>query len=433
MNTVAKKQTDTGSNLSVAEIKKAVGAIHSASKMSLLGRKTWNILLAHAMLIKTTTMSADLDIFEIPLKSLEEDVGFNSKNTAYLKSTLRELVSTTVEWNILTNQNENEWGVSGALASAVIKGGICQYSFSPQIRRNLLSPDVYEYIDREAQKKITSIYSLALLENASRFKNVGRTPIFDIPTFRRLMGAPEFEFKDLNKKVIKPAVEEINQLDSTISLETLLHKSGRAVQGIQFIVTAKRAITVDLIQPDDDDLSAIDAVDYQVLDAEAVPAVIEPVIDTELANKKILLGQQMDRLGISAKDIARFIQNEDLSRIEYAIAVVEEKVQSGKVKRPAGYFIKTLADENFQVPAQVSAKPQPVSVEKNDDKSNLQSGPSPRAVLLMLESALLSKAKDSNMTINVPVLAEKMTKKYGSDVDVVHNLDHYLQLENIPL
>lgn len=99
----------------------------------------------------------------------------------------------------LSNQNENEWGVSGTLASVVIKGGICQYSFSPQIRRNLLSPDVYEYIDREAQKKITSIYSLALLENASRFKNVGRTPIFDIPTFRRLMGAPEFEFKDLNK------------------------------------------------------------------------------------------------------------------------------------------------------------------------------------------------------------------------------------------
>jgi plasmid replication initiation protein len=66
--------------------------------------------------------------------------------------------------------------------------------------------------------------------------------IFDISTFRRLMGAPEFEFKDLNKKVIKPAVEEINQLDSTITLETLLHKSGRSVQGIQFIVTAKRAI-----------------------------------------------------------------------------------------------------------------------------------------------------------------------------------------------
>jgi hypothetical protein len=140
----------------------------------------------------------------------------------------------------------------------------------------------------------------------------------------------------------------------------------------------------------------------------------------------------MDGLGISAKDIDRFIQNEDLSRIEYAIAVVEEKVQSGKVKRPAGYFIKTLADENFQAPAQITPKLPPMSVEKKDDnKSDPQIGPSPRAVLLMLESAILSRARDSGMVVNVTELAKKIAEKYGADA--IRNIDHYLLLENIPL
>ena len=107
------------------ELIKASPAIQVQSKMTLLQRRAWNVLLANAYDELPNT-----DIYSISVAELAAKLGFNSKNENYLKEILEALVDCKVKWNILGKDKEEEWGVAVLLASANIKDGICTYGFA---------------------------------------------------------------------------------------------------------------------------------------------------------------------------------------------------------------------------------------------------------------------------------------------------------------
>jgi hypothetical protein len=226
-------------------VKKHVGAVHVAGKLTLLQRKLANVLLLNAYDALTTRRSHSIDARTLALM-----VGYNSNDVATLKAALRGLVETLVEWDMLDPQGTSEWGVSSFLAHARLKRGVCEYAYSPALAEKLADPKVFALINLDIQRRFASGHALALYENCYRFVRVRSTGWWPLETFRRLMGvdgSSYYEtFKHLNAKIIKPAVAEVNRT-SNITLTPELRRKGRTVTDIRFAIAENRqAVAFDL-------------------------------------------------------------------------------------------------------------------------------------------------------------------------------------------
>lgn len=213
-------------------VKKNVAAIHVSGKLTLLQRKLSNVLLLNAYDHLVTRAKHQIDA-----RTLCMMVGYNSNDMETLKASLRSLAETTAEWDMLGADGQHEWGVSALLSYAKLKGGICEYAYSPALAEKLHDPKVFALINLNIQRRFTSGHALALYENCYRFVRTGSTGWWPIDLFRRLMGVDGSvyyeSFKHLNAKVIKPAVKEVNKT-SNILLEPEFRKMGRQVSELRF-------------------------------------------------------------------------------------------------------------------------------------------------------------------------------------------------------
>jgi len=215
-------------------VKKNVAAIHVSGKLSLLQRKLSNVLLLNAYDTLVTQPKHRIDARTLCLM-----IGYNSNDMDTLKQALRSLAETVAEWDMLDDKGRQEWGVSALLSYAKLKGGVCEYAYSPALAEKLHDPKVFALINLNIQRRFTSGHALALYENCYRFVRTGSTGWWQLDLFRRLMGVDDsvyYEtFKHLNAKIIKPAVAEVNKT-SNIILTPQLRKEGRAVTEIRFLI-----------------------------------------------------------------------------------------------------------------------------------------------------------------------------------------------------
>jgi hypothetical protein len=219
------------------EVIKHSAAVHIQNNITLLQRRSWNVLLAHAYDDLPTE-----DEYYIAVKDLSRMLAFDSKNGDYLKESLEALVGCKVKWNVLDKDGEEEWGVTTLLAQAKIKRGVCTYAYSPELRRRLHNPRMYARINLGMQNKFESKHAQALWELCVDYldesKNYGETPFIPLDTYRELMGISETQyerFKDLSFYVIKTPVEEINRVtDFRVAVD--YKREHRKVIGIKFKV-----------------------------------------------------------------------------------------------------------------------------------------------------------------------------------------------------
>ncbi|MCV3273946.1 replication initiation protein [Roseobacter sinensis] len=215
-------------------VKKHVAAIHVSGKLTLLQRKLSNVLLLNAYDTLTQARS-----FQMDARTLCLMVGYNSNDFETLKASLRGLAETVAEWDMLDEAGQQEWGVSSLLSYAKLKGGVCEYAYSPALAEKLADPKVFALINLNIQRRFTSGHALALYENCYRFHRTGSTGWWPLETFRRLMGVDDSSYyeiyKHLNAKIIKPAVAEVNRA-SNIVIAPETRKRGRAVTDIRFAI-----------------------------------------------------------------------------------------------------------------------------------------------------------------------------------------------------
>ena len=315
----------------IKEVIKASPAIQIQGKITHLQRRAWNVLLANAY-----NELPDKEIHRVSVAELAAKLGFNSNNEDYLKDALRELRACEVEWNILDKNNREEWGVAGLLADARIVDGICRYSFSPQLRQKLHNPLMYTRLNLRLQNEFRSQYALILWEVCFDYFDVhwgqGETPFIPIETFRELLGieSNEYsEFKDLNKKVIKAAIKEINDLTDYF-VEVEQKRIGRKVAELKFrIIKVKKLPVQESIFPDIEDLP---------------PVAVE------------LVGADVDRkLSIKIADAEwDFIDPEKLPEpgtypdfLAYVSEKVEMSMYALNVHNTAGYIVEAIRN-NYQ-------------------------------------------------------------------------------------
>lgn len=223
-------------------VKKHVAAIHVSGKLTLLQRRLSNVLLLNAY--DTLTTQA---VHRIDARTLCLMIGYNSHDMDTLKASLRGLAETVAEWDMLDADGRQEWGISSLLAYARLKGGVCEYAYSPALAQKLHDPKVFALINMNIQRRFTSGHALALYENCYRFVRTGSTGWWPIELFRRLMGVGDSDyyetFKHLNAKIIKPAVEEVNRT-SNIIVTAETRKMGRSVTDIRFLIRENPQLSI---------------------------------------------------------------------------------------------------------------------------------------------------------------------------------------------
>ena len=217
-------------------LKKHIGAIQISGRLTLLQRKVFNVLLLNAY-----SDLPEKEEFSISTAALASMAGFDSHNTAKLKSSFRALARTSVEWNILEGEAGEQWTTSSLLADAtVIKHqGVCCYSYSRRLKEKLYHPDIYARINLTIQRQFSSAHGLVLYENCARFRNVHTTGWLSLESWRKLFGIQPHqypEFKAFSRRVLKTAVDEVNQY-SDLFIESHYRKQQGRVVAIKFFNT----------------------------------------------------------------------------------------------------------------------------------------------------------------------------------------------------
>ena len=301
------------------ELKKHVATVHMNAPFGLLERKIGNILLEQAY-----TRLLSNETHEMPVSLLMLRLGWEkSKNLDDLRSALAVIVGTEVQFNLLRDGKRGvyeHWESTTMMSYASISEGWVTWRYDRAMAAKLYTPSVYAMISLASQQSLSSKYSFALYENCVRFKNVGSTGIWSLPIFRQLVGAGASsfdDFKTLSRRVINPAIEEVNCM-TDISLVASYERRGRRVTGISFAVT------------DTPQLSLL------------VPSEVGPLSTEEGA----LASELEARLGASAS-LARTtvirLRN-DLPRIRQAMNHVLTEMASGRVRKSAAGLFKTLVD-----------------------------------------------------------------------------------------
>lgn len=319
----------------IEEVIKASPAIQIQSKITLLQRRAWNVLLANAY-----DELPSRETHWVSVAELARSLGFNSHNEDYLKETLAALVDCTVEWNILGKDKKGEWGVASLLASAVIKDGICTYGFAPHLRLKLYNPRIYTKLNLRLQNQFTSRYAMILWEVCFDYfdiaRNQGETPFIPIETFKELIGFEKEEypsFKELNRNVIKPAIKEINEL-TNFSVEVEQKRLGRKIGELKFRISRLREIPT-VRQPQES----------PSFDIEDLPPIAVKLVQAGVSRKEALriATQTWDSVDTDALP-------PEGEREDFAV-YIEEKIglarQSADVRNVGGFIVKAVR-ENYQ-------------------------------------------------------------------------------------
>lgn len=171
------------------------------------------------------------------LAELAECAGVGVHEQDAIRAALRQLRSIAIEWSIPGADGRERWGISSMLAEVQVDGDDIVYSYPPILRALLCNPEFFAKIDLRVQKRFSSNYALNLYESCQPFRAAGSTGFLPVEAWKRLIGVEEggayAEFKNLNRKIIKPSLEEINAVSGD-RFSVRYRKEGRRVVALCF-------------------------------------------------------------------------------------------------------------------------------------------------------------------------------------------------------
>ena len=315
----------------IDEVIKASPAIQIQSKISLLQRRAWNLLLANAY-----NELPDKDIHSVSMVELAAKLGFDSGNQEYLKEVLSSLRSCEVEWNLLNKDNKQVWGVASLLASAEIENGICTYGFAPHLRLKLHNPRIYAKLNLRLQNQFRSRYALVLWEICFDYfdtdRDQGETPFIRLETFKSLMGLAETDypvFKVLNRDLIKPAIKEINDLTNYL-VEVEPKRLGRKIAELKFRITKVKQIPIQ---------------ESLFPDIENLPSVAIELVQSEIDRKVALEIADAEWDFVNPEKLPEPGTYPDF--LMYVAEKIEISLHAAEVKNRGGFIVEAIR-ENYQ-------------------------------------------------------------------------------------
>ncbi len=249
-----------------------------------------------------------------------EMIGFDSKNLAYLKASLKGFMETVIEFDVMEDNGEQAWEAMVLIPYVKIKGGTCTYRFERALAEKLYHPDMYSKINLSILREMKSSHALVLYENCFRYADIGHTAWWDVDVFRKLMAVDQMSsykpFKALNRNVIQPAMKEVNKL-SNIHVEMETRMKGRSVTGLRFLIKPNPQLSLIGMEEDDD-----------ITMTHAYKSLIREGISKTLARSWVIEHGEDYILG----------------KLEFA----NDQAASGKIKSSKTGFLKSAIEQDFK-------------------------------------------------------------------------------------
>lgn len=308
-------------------LRKHVDAVHVVSALTRAEKHAANVLLANAMRhAGPEGINANHEIY---LPDLVEAIGDNRKNRVRIRRVLNGLLRKRVQWAYTDARSREVWGATAWLAGYDVVDRTLYYSYSPQLAQRILKPAIFARLNMSVQNRLTFNHSQTLYENCVRYRGrVGRTKIWDIETFRNLMGVGEAaayrQYKELNRRVIKPAVVAINQ-HTEIEVEPVLYTRGKTVRSIGFLVRENESYRGP---------------------AMPLPEQVSAKVDTEVLTERSDCFEALLTFGIEPSYAAKLLGEYDDDHLLGNLALVAQRLRApdGKkrVANIGGYAINAI-------------------------------------------------------------------------------------------
>lgn len=230
---------------SVAKANEAIAIRPKRGKLTLLSRRIYNVLLYHAQ-----QQGVDQPQYRILLAELIDDARFTSHNTELLKSHLRDMQATTIEWHT-SSGGARTWTSTQLLGTVVIdepgRGSPCSihWSYPDAIRQRLVKPAQYTRVLLEVSSRMRSYAAAVLYELGARYLTSPSrlTMREDVVWWASVLTGrsdiTSVDYRILRRDTVKKALAELEALNDEFRMEVIEHKRGRKVEELQFRVVLK--------------------------------------------------------------------------------------------------------------------------------------------------------------------------------------------------
>ena len=198
------------------------------------------VLTTIAMLDNVETAPSGFPMLKIPKKLIIEATGMHEKNYHQIKTALKRLMQ-----RVITIETEKGFELYQWFAKAKYNKGdeYIEVQFHPDLKPYLLElKRRFTKVPLKQVLQLRSKYAIRLYELLKRYEDTGfRTD--PLPELREKLGVEKNEypvFKDFEKRVLKPAVKEINEkTDLEVSYTKI--RTGRRISHIEFNFSSKSA------------------------------------------------------------------------------------------------------------------------------------------------------------------------------------------------
>jgi plasmid replication initiation protein len=203
--------------------------------ISALQRKAYNVILHKAWHeLKTNKNKTD---FKFSISEIKSKSGLAATDNVKLKKSLHDLSKRSVE----VIKDNGDWSIFNLISSTQKEGDFLVIELPKPVREALIANDYYTALDLLQLKKLSGKYAIIFYEMAIRYCKK-QIPEFTIEELRDFTGTTDTKSYDnfnlFNKKVLIPAINEINQqTDIILTYET--RKKGKKVIAVKFFVKPK--------------------------------------------------------------------------------------------------------------------------------------------------------------------------------------------------
>jgi hypothetical protein len=239
------------SEQAVSKANEAIAIRPKRGKLTLLSRRIYNVFLYHAQ-----RQGVDQPTYALPLAELISDARFTSNNTELLKSHIRDMQATTIEWHTSSGGGKR-WTSTQLLGTVMIdepgRGKACTitWSYPDAVREHLVRPAHYTRILLEISSQMRSYAASVLYELGARYLTspAQLTMREDVLWWASVLTGRsdlvKVDYRIFHRDTIKKALAELDTLSEDFRMEVVEHKRGRKVEELQFRVIAKPKMAQD--------------------------------------------------------------------------------------------------------------------------------------------------------------------------------------------
>lgn len=218
-------------------------------KLSLPNRRLFNVLLNRAQ------EEGVQEEYTARMHEITKDSEYNSNDLEPIRKALRELMSTTVEWQSPSNGEIETWEACALLSGAGTRKDkktnkvTIFWRYDSKVREQLLNPDRYARLKLEALTQLSSHPAMALYEICARYidnpghRTARRPWRWWRPVLRGVKESDDTsaEYRFFKRDVINKAVAEVNALTNIEIKGPIEYKErdNKTIGDIQFEVHAK--------------------------------------------------------------------------------------------------------------------------------------------------------------------------------------------------